>query len=58
MKDSLQDMFARAKKLYCEEERYKDFDEMLHKQNVATVTKFFDKNNELISQVSFNRASC
>lgn len=58
LKDSLQGLFASAKKQYCEAERYKDFDEMLHKQNVATVTKFFDKNNELIDQVSFNKSSC
>lgn len=58
LKDNLQSLFASAKKQYCEEERYKDFDDMLYKQNVATVSKFFDKNNELIDQVSFNRSSC
>lgn len=58
LKDSLQDLFASAKRQYCESKRYKYFDSILHKQNVATITKFFDKNNELIDQVTFNRASC
>ena len=58
LKDSLEDMFEYAKNKYCEQKRYIDDDRMLEKQNIPMLTKIFDKENELIDEVVFNRASC
>ena len=58
LKDSLQDMFTYANNKYCEQKRYIDYDRMLAKQNVPMLTKFFDKESELIDEIVFNRGSC